>query len=111
MEKSRTFRPYLSFAEREYIEKQIENGEGCGDIARALKRSFNTISVEVKKAGREKYSAHKGQDLADKQREEQKNRVSAMNKGNANITMMKGRIEHLEMQVEILFETIKGLMK
>ena len=100
----------ITFEERKLVEKYAKQGISGNQIARLLKRSLNLINCEFKRAGgRENYSAKESQRLSEKTKEEKYKRLSKMNKGRIVNPNVK-RIENLEMQIEILHETIKGMM-
>ncbi len=104
------FQKAITFKERKQIEKHIKNGLSCGETARLIGRSKNGVVTEVRRGGGKFYSAKTGQNLVDKNLEEKYRKLSERNKGNNVSFKMKQRIENLEMQIEILHETIKELM-
>ena len=100
----------LTFDERQLIEKYIKKGFSCGETAKTIGRSKNAVVTEVRRGGGEHYSAKIGQNLSDKIQGEKYRKLSERNKSNKVTFKMKQRIENLEMQVEILFETIRGIL-
>jgi len=92
---------YLTFEERKQIEKHIKNGCSYSETARLIGRSLNGVTVEVKRSGDRNYSAKVGQDIADNLKNRSKN---------PPVLSVQKRIENLEMQVEILHDTLKGLL-
>ena len=101
----------LCFEERALIEKFLKMGLTCSEIGRRLGRGKNTIVVEVRNKGREGYTATKAQKQSDETRSLGYKKLSEINSGKKKTYFYKERIENLEMQVEILHETIKELMK
>lgn len=100
----------LTFEERKLIEKHIKRGTSCSETARLIGRSKNVVVTEVRRAGRSQYSAKTGQNLADTNMETKYKKLSEKNKINKPSFHMKQRIENLEMQVEILYDTIKEIL-
>ncbi len=99
----------LTYEERKLIEKYvIKLGVSCGETAKILGRGKNTIVVEVRRAGGINYTAKAGQEYAEIMHEQRYNKLVERN-SSYPITM-KQRIESLEMQVQILSETIKRLL-
>ena len=105
------FNKPFSFEERQQIEKHIKAGKSCGETAKLIERSKNGVVTEVRRGGGKFYSAKIAQNLADSNMEVKYRKLSERNKGNKVSFFMKQRIENLEMQVEILHDTIKELMK
>ena len=107
--------PYLTFKERELIEKYSKEGKSGGEIARLLNRGRTTINREIRLNGYEDYTAKKAQERHETVKKEGKERVSQKLKGthtpHTYTTMRKNRqrIDELEMQIDILCETIKEL--
>ncbi len=101
----------LTLEERKQIEQLIKQGLSCGNIAQEINRSKNCVVVEVRRNGKELYNAK----LAHKdaiERDQKKRRVVSLKLKEAPPSyQMKQRIENLEMQVEILHDTIKEILK
>jgi IS30 family transposase len=99
----------ITFHERELIEKYVNKGFSCGQIAKIIGRSKNGVVTEVRRGGGMRYSAKVSQNLMNSKEEARRNKLSEINKGRAGNSPLK-RIENLEMQIEILHDTIKELM-
>lgn len=108
-----SIKTFLGLEERVKIKRYIDNGYSLFLISQCLKRSKNTIIVEVNKnGGREIYDPVAAQNNADLNK---KIRLKALHKGRNSQTQgrtsFKERIANLEMQVEILTETIRNLKR
>ncbi len=101
----------ITFDERLKIEKYIKKGYSCGDIAKMIGRSKNGVVCEVRRGGKEHYDAKLSQKLTDNILKEKYKKMSDRNKARQTTFKFKQRIENLEMQVEILSETIKEMLK
>lgn len=103
----------ITFEERLEIEKLIKHGLSCGAIAIAIGRSKNGIVSEVRKGGKANYCAKKSQEITDKVRWEKYRKLSELNKGKAagGYQCIKTKVNNLEMQVELLHEIVKELIK
>ena len=99
----------LTFQEREMIEKYLKENKACNEIARILNRSGNCISTETRICGRSNYNAVEAQKRRDDIVKKRAHDLSIRNSGKKNYMNIKQRIDNLEMQIEILFETIKQL--
>lgn len=102
----------LHFWERKIIESMIIDGRSLSCIAVYLSRGRTTILFEVKRnGGRDVYTATKAQENAEQNRMNRNLKTSQSVKGRiANpYNVLKQRIENLEMQLEILSETIKEI--
>lgn len=104
------FITHLTFQERVKIENHIRNGLSCSQAAKLIGRSKNGVVQEVRRAGGKAYSAKIGQNISDFNLQEKYRKLSERNKGNKVTFKMKERIENLEMQLEILHETLKEIM-
>jgi len=101
----------LRFDERQKIESLVQKGYSCSEISRRIGRSKNAIVVEIKlNGGPLEYTALKGQNRANKKQVEKKEKLHKHNIGNQTTFRFKQRIESLEMQLEILFDTVKELL-
>ncbi len=101
----------LSIEEREAIEKQLEFGFTASMIGASIGRSKNCIVLEIRRnGGRNKYNAIKAQKNAEERNKNRKLKLSQLNQNQTPYFSMRDRIENLEMQVEILSETIKELI-
>jgi len=101
----------LSFRERKEIEKGLKLGKSCCCIGLEIRRSKNCIVTEVRNnGGKGEYSAVQAQDRAYALRQEKYERLAERNKTVKPSFEMKKRIENLEMQVEILYDTIKEIL-
>lgn len=100
----------ITYEERVQIEKLLKKGLSCGKIAIEIGRSKNGVVAEVReRGGRDNYTAKQAQAIADEKNREKKEKLHKLNVGNKRTFFMKQRIENLEMQVEILYETLKEL--
>lgn len=121
---------YITFNDREEIEKSLKEGKTYEKIARFLKRSLNGVAKEIKRGGgRRLYSAEIAQENFLSAFYRDKNKIDKINLENAqpntNIKIespeikqendiycrMQQQIKNLEMQVEILYDTIKEILK
>lgn len=101
----------LTFEERKEIEKYVKLGCSCNEIAINIGRSKNAVVVEVRRNGKAAYSAKAGQKLADENTRKRNAHLIALNTGvKEPIFKYKERIENLEMQIEILHDTLKELL-
>ena len=102
----------FTFEERKLIENHIKNGCSYRKTARLIGRSANGVRVEVTRSGGTNYSAEIGQSISEGNKEEKRNKLrkNSKCKGENNYLNMKKRIENLEMQVDILHDTLKGLL-
>lgn len=107
-------KPYkceLTFEERIIIEKHRKLGISCRKISTILGRGKNTIVVEVKRNSIDgKYCADKAQKFAEERRIKQYEKLSELNKKNSfsPLGILKQKIENIEMQLDILFEILRG---
>lgn len=99
----------LTIEERKKIEKHIQKGLSCSESARLLGRSKNCVITEVRRAGGKEYSALKGQAISEKIWKHKYDNLKKRNQSLSNYTL-SGRISNIEMQIEILHETIKELI-
>ena len=95
----------ITFEERQQIEKLIKTGATCAFMAKQLGRSVNGIASEIRHLKKENYEAEKAHAMAEERSKRTKKSVF-IDKG-----MTDQRIENLEMQVEILHDTIKDILK
>lgn len=101
----------LTYEERKRIEKGIKLGLSCGRIAVEIGRSKNGVVSEVRRGGKHQYTAKEGQRICDEMRKKKYESLSLLKKKQQPpLFDYKQRIENLEMQVEILHETIKELL-
>lgn len=102
----------LTFEERQYIEAHIKVGLSSSKISKQLKRGKNTVVVEVRKnGGRKLYTALVAQQNTERRRIEGYEKVRTYNLGRKNPVSCSQRIEFLEMQMEILSESVKEILK
>jgi IS30 family transposase len=103
----------FTLAERKKIERFLKMRFSCGAIAKELGRSKNGVVSEVRRnGGKKEYNAEKAQEQAETRRTNKYKNLIEINKGkreNHPIHRMKMRIDNLEMQLEILYETIKEM--
>lgn len=89
---------YITFEERKTIEKLLEEKKSVAHITQFLNRPRSTISYEINKRGdKNSYCAEESQNNSYKRSSKKFD--------------FKKRIENLEMQVEILSDTIKEIRK
>lgn len=105
-------RPF-TYEERKIIETLLrKNGLSCGKIAKHIGRSKNGVVSEVRiNGGALKYNAKEAEESFNKRMIEKRQKLHDLNKGNKRTFYMKKRIENLEMQLEILCETTKEILK
>lgn len=100
----------LTFHERQLIEKHLKRGHSISETARRISRSKTGVTYEVRRAGGiDKYNAINAQEIVDTNIILKSQKLKFLNQGNQVSFKMKQRIENLEMQVEILLDTIKEL--
>lgn len=102
----------LSLRERQFIEKQIKKNISLSSIGVMLKRGKNTVITEVRRyGGRDKYNANNAHKLAQEKNEERiKKTTNSLKKSSFNpYISLSEKIKILEMQIEILFDTIKEM--
>ncbi len=108
--KKRSNKP-ITFEERKQIEKLLANGFNYSEIANKIGRSKTGVITDVKKIGKQNYTAKLSQERADKEKKEKYERLTKANKGIVfHPINLKLRVESLEMQMEILHDTIRELM-
>lgn len=102
----------LSFDERVLIEKYIKKGFSLKEISRVIGRAATTVYNEVRHhGGRDSYCCNNAQKMSEEVKKERYIKLSIRNRGKPKVFLLKHRIENLEMQVEILHETIKEILK
>lgn len=102
----------LTLEERKQIEALFKTDLSCSRISKKIGRGKNTVVNEARKAGgRELYRAESAHNLSLLSVQEGYEKLRARNESNKVTFKFKQRIEHLEMQIEILHETLKELMK
>jgi len=101
----------LNFKERMILERYAPTSESCRAISLILKRGKNTVVTEYRRTGgRQNYTAEIGQKYADDQRSFRSEHLSKLNAGQETpYISMRRKMEDLEMQIEILCDTIKQL--
>ena len=104
---------YLAFEERLLIEEYAKKGLSQCGIARKINRSANCIHKEMKRAGfkNRDYSAIQAQKISDERQENCNNKKIVWNMKTNSQKNNQTRIENLEMQVEILHDQIKEILK
>lgn len=102
----------LTLGERKKIEALLRTGISCSAISRKIERGKNTVVSEVKRCGgRLTYTAKEAQKRYEQTRNERYEKLRQINLGQrSSVTTMTERIDCLEMQVEILSETLKELI-
>ncbi len=104
---------FLRFEERQKIEEMIKNFYTYSAIARELKRSDMAIGMEVKKnGGKIKYNAQMAQKNSESRRKEGYKKSGAKrSKQKEEIKSTSERIKFIEMQIDILCDQVRELMK
>jgi IS30 family transposase len=101
----------LTFEERKLLEKYAKTKMSCIEISKIIGRSKNCVTVEYRIAGgRQTYDAQKAHENANEKRELKYKRLSERNRGRV-FSKNHLRLASLEMQIEILHDTIKGLLE
>lgn len=99
--------------EREQIEKLIKYNLSLREIARRIGRAQGSICNEVRRCGgKYNYNAEEAQRIYEDNVKRKNEHLRQMNKGKKKVNRQDhaNRLTNLEMQVEILAETIKELM-
>lgn len=103
----------LSFEERKQIEKLLQDDRlSLSQISRLIQRGKNTVVFEVRRAGgRGNYTAEKAEKEFYRRRKEGYEKLSLHNITTTKEIKLNNlkRIESLEMQIEILIDTITEL--
>ena len=108
-------RRFTTFQERIRIEELSKQGVYIADIAATLGKSYSAVLRELKLCETGKYTADAAQKIRDIKRVQTREKMSRSHMGmtsSKNSTKQINaleRIESLEMQVEILHETIRRL--
>jgi IS30 family transposase len=104
---------YLTFEQRKLIEKYANKSFNGTEISKIVGISKSGVNRELRRCGRDLYNAEQAQSESDMRLSEKYNKLSKENKGKvmSPIPQYLKRIENLEMQVEILHDTIKELLK
>jgi len=110
---STKFNYLLTLAERKQIQRLLRMNFSCSAIAIEIGRSKNGIVSEVRRnGGRRLYDGEKAHNAALERQIKRYENLSIINSkktDNHPIHRMKIRIDNLEMQLEILYETIKEM--
>ncbi len=102
----------IDFEQRKLIEKYLKKGFSCSKISKLISRSKNCVVTEVRKnEGKDKYDAEKAQKISEFNRKEKYQKLSERNRNQKIISPLEKRVRSLEMQIEILHETINDLRK
>ena len=104
----------LCLMERKIIYKMMKKAHSCGEIAKFLGRGKNSIVVEVRRnGGRDAYDPVIAEQQARERTVRRIKKSSETTKGKvANpYKHLSDRIENLEMQLEIVTETLKELTR
>lgn len=101
----------LTLQERKEIEAGISKGMSLRQVAVNIGRSNNGVIREVNiNGGRESYNAYKAHSEALERNRRRKEKLSQRNRVNSPSVSYAFRIQNLEDQMQILAETIKGLI-
>lgn len=101
----------LTFEERKKIEELVKTGLSATKIAEQIERGKTSVFTEIKTYGRENYSAIKAQEAADLRLRLSKYPWEVKSYRPPSHTQIYKKFEAIEMQIEILHETIKELNK
>lgn len=108
MEKTNIYKkaPYLTFQERQMIEKLLSQREAINDIARIMGRDRSNIRKEIMRGGgKENYKAEEGQKIRTEKMSGQAGNFHA----NCYQSLSQ-KITVLEMQVQVLSDLVKEIM-
>lgn len=98
----------LTLEERILIEKYAKKGYSANLISKILGRNQSVISVELKRLGdRSQYDAQKAHEQC--LQGWKRGGVNSVKKRRGNSQSINNRVTNLEMQLKILYETIKEL--
>lgn len=102
----------LSLRERQMIAEYLTTKLSISHISQLMHRGKNTIVAEIRKnGGRHVYDAEKAHERITQINYERYANLSNKQKGKRlGYVALKDRVEALEMQIEILFDTIKGMV-
>jgi len=100
----------FTFEEKQKIEILLKLGKNASQISKEISRSISGIYKEIKKGGGKNYTAEESERIKNENIQKVKKGINEHNKKHGNFKIKK-RIENLEMQVEILHEALKELMK
>jgi IS30 family transposase len=103
-------RKFINLEERLEIEKYIKKGYSASEIGPIIGRSKNGVVTEVRRGGGRNYNAIQAHLDFVKRMEERYEKLSEKNKKSSKSYHWTSRIQNLEMQVEILYDTVKELM-
>lgn len=102
----------LTLEERIFIEKLLRQGVSCGEISRRLNRGKNTVVYEVRRyGGRDTYIATQAEAASRQKMVDRYEKLSKMNLGHKYNLGIKFRLENLEMQMEIVIETLNKMRR
>ncbi len=102
---------HITMDERIHIEQGIREKKSLPAIAKELERANSTILYEVtKNGGKENYTAEKANAKCIECIERVKRKFTEMAKRRMDLTNALPRIQALEMQVQILSDTLKELI-
>lgn len=99
----------LSFEEREQIEELLKTGISCSEVARRIGRSKNGVVNEVRmNGGIKSYKAVSAHESAYERQVIGRQKLRSLNTNQKRSALTNSlRIDHLEMQVEILVEALQ----
>lgn len=102
----------LTLPERKSIEMHVKSKVSLSQIAKLIDRSKNCVVSEVRvNGGREVYSADSAHARSvDVNHMKYMNMVKRNGFSGGGYKTIKSRLETIEMQIEILHETLKGLL-
>lgn len=102
----------ISFEERQKIEDYLKQNVSGNRIAQLLNRSTTGIQTEILRGGgRDKYSAVNAHEIYLNNKKERLLKISKNLKGRNPLSPLHKRMQNLEMQIEILTDTIKEILK
>lgn len=119
LEERKSSNARLTSVERHIIARLLAEGKSCSEVGVFIGRGKNTVVKEIRRnGGKEKYDAEEAQkesDLRDKKgKESKKKKLRELARTDSYFNpylSLHQRIEALEMQIEILTDTIKEIMK
>jgi IS30 family transposase len=103
----------ITFEEREKIEMLLKKGFGMYSTATAIQRPNSTVTYEIRNnGGRHGYDAVKAQQRADTASERGSETLKLRGGNRKSIKeSFEQRINNLEMQLEIILQTIKEIKR
>lgn len=102
----------INFKERVLIESYLKDGLSASKIALEIGRSKNGVITEIRRGGgRDNYCSKQSQLIMDQKEAQRLNKMKEINKKYTVLSLLQQKVENLEMQIEILYDTIKEILK